>query len=234
MKASIVNFVLLFLICLNAAAAAQGDRRDNSIKKGVWALQFQITNNFTLSSFDGSVLSAKYHLSKTRALRLGLGVDLVLVDSDDRVVDTRADTLSAEFSEEADSDRWGFELNLQYLFYPIPDGNIHLFFGAGPLLGYDRVDSEITRSSIDSFSELLTATNKTSSWSVGVSSVLGVEWFAAKQISILAEYGLSLRYQWIESSRMNVANDRTLTHDEERDTFTVNASAVRFGLSVYF
>jgi hypothetical protein len=42
---------------------------------GKFALQFQITDNFQLSSFQGAILSGKYHFSSRDAVRLSLSLD---------------------------------------------------------------------------------------------------------------------------------------------------------------
>jgi len=45
-------------------------RQKNSLKKGMWSVQFAISDNFTLSNFDGAAISVKRHFSRHLALRL--------------------------------------------------------------------------------------------------------------------------------------------------------------------
>ena len=73
------RLTLLFLIILPLSAAAQDD---SALQPGAWALQFQVTENFTLDDFQGSVVSVKYHSSAKSALdgfMMGAGFLLVLV-----------------------------------------------------------------------------------------------------------------------------------------------------------
>ncbi len=70
----ILRQALLTLVFSTGLLRGQTDSTDadNSIAEGVWALQFSISNNFTLTPFKGTMLSAKYHLSTTNAIRFGV------------------------------------------------------------------------------------------------------------------------------------------------------------------
>lgn len=54
----------------------------NSLLKGAWALQFQINNNFSVSSFQGSTLSAKRHFSNKKAMRFGVSLSGSISEQD--------------------------------------------------------------------------------------------------------------------------------------------------------
>ena len=50
---------------------------------GKFALQFRITNNFSLSNFQGTILSGKYHFSNRDAIRLGVSLQFDDSESDE-------------------------------------------------------------------------------------------------------------------------------------------------------
>jgi hypothetical protein len=77
MKSAMQNSILLTLVFfsqMNSPGVAQNQEANHSLERSTWSLQFQISNNFTLSSFQGSVISAKYHFSKQRAFRFGSAI----------------------------------------------------------------------------------------------------------------------------------------------------------------
>jgi hypothetical protein len=57
---------------------------------GKFSLQFQINENFSLSDFQGTVISGKYHFSKRDAVRLGL--EIILRDSEYETIVNNLDT----------------------------------------------------------------------------------------------------------------------------------------------
>jgi hypothetical protein len=78
---------------------------------------------------------------------------------------------------------------------------------------------------------------KGTTWSVGASVVAGTEWFATKRFSLHAEYGLSARYVWEETSEtMRKASNSFDDYKNEKHSkgWELAARSVKFGLSVYF
>ena len=58
------------------SSPAQSQSSDsNSLKDGIWALQFGITGNFTLISFQGSTIGALYRISEKNAIRGGITIN---------------------------------------------------------------------------------------------------------------------------------------------------------------
>jgi hypothetical protein len=194
-------------------------------------LQFQINNNFSLSSFQGATLSAKRHFSNKKAIRLGISLGGGVSDVEDQ-----SNITGATFGRSGNGQSIG--INAQYTIYPSPDKSVNVFFGAGPIVGFSRSSSTIT-STPDSFSSTRNKAEETT-WSAGISGILGVEWFATRNISFIAEYASSLGYN--SSNRKETAEQKTntsdyiMTNEIERHTkgFQFNPNAVKFGLSVYF
>jgi len=222
-------FVLIY--CIDSANAQTGGTPEangkNSLLKGSWALQFQINDNFTLSSFQGSTISAKRHFSNKRAIRFGMSLSSAVTDQDQSSSQTAG-------SDHAESDAQRITINTQYALYPSPDKNVNLFFGSGPVVSLSRSNTT-TRSLRGSFS----TANRTrdTGWSAGLSGVLGVEWFATRNISLSAEYTSSLVYSSsnIKAISEQIASNR-ITFETERHTkaFQFGSGGVNFGLSIYF
>ena len=196
---------------------AQSDD-DPQLESGTWALQFQITDNFTLGAFEGSVLSAKRQLSESRALRLGLDINAVTSSQDER-------SFAAGGSEDSQTDL-NLDLDLQYVSYLNQEGLVRAYAGVGPTLGYGR--TKIEETSDEQGSELTRNT-----YLVGVVGLVGAEWFVRSNISLTAEYGALASYAAISTQRVNVQNGNVVGESDE-SRWRFGSRPVRFGVSVYF
>lgn len=188
---------------------AQGTSEEDSIplEKGTWALQFAAGQDFTLSPFIGSTLSAKKHTSAARAWQFGLT--------------TKADVVF-EREEDRFSDQESLEITTRYLAYPLLGDQdaetVQLFVGAGPLVSFDRSSRETE----DEFGD-----RTRWRWGIGASGTVGAEWFVHSRISLSGAYETSLRFQ----------QDRFVFDDRENQTenlLTFGAGFARLGVSVYF
>jgi hypothetical protein len=214
-----------------SSAYAQSEQSEageakNSLRAGVWALQFRINNNFTLGGFQGGVISLKHHRSARSAFRLGLSLGFA-ADDDQSYLTTRNDTVIVDGKQDRRNNRQNVRLDLQYVRYPNPGSRVNLFVGVGPLLSYYR-------NYYEQESNTAVAYQERTSWGVGASGQLGVEWFATKSISLHAEYGVFIQYVW--SSEEGQTVDTTTRRVTSGDGRSVNfgASSLLFGLSAYF
>jgi opacity protein-like surface antigen len=213
---------LLFLYFASSALFAQ----DSTSLAGKYALQFQISQNFTLSNFLGSVISGKYHFTNNSAIRLGVTFSSSM-DNDGQNIDYQNSTNSASYMAEQNGK--SFDITAQYLVYPEVNKKILFYWGAGPRVAYTYSNNKTNHSSTGSPDNYITA--KTNSWTVGVLGSAGVEWFFTSQMSILAEYGLSYVYSYSKREKTEGVNDRIT---DKNHNYSFGASIVRFGLSVYF
>lgn len=231
------GYIILFIAinCLpDTSLFAQENKMENSLETGAWALQFQISRNFTLSRFEGSVISAKRHFSDKKSLRFGLSLNASISDAEQNSKQFTSDTLRQILTADSDSDVQNIELNVQYLFYPSPEKEINLFLGVGPMVGFNRSNSE-TGSERGTPNPVESTSQRTSKrWSLGISANLGAEWFATKNISFLAEYGLSLNYIWVKDSRTDKTAGIVTEAENKSKILNLSATSVKFGLSVYF
>ena len=198
------------------AGAAEYDdsSRVNSLRAGSWSLDFQISYDFQLTSFEGSALSIKRHHSSRTAFRLGVGFGLEYTEEDLVQQSTGADTTFT--SQESDEDFDGrLDVTLEYLNYPNAGSKVSAYWGAGPLvrLIYD---------------------NKEHALGLGAVAVMGVEWFPARAVSLHAEYGLIAAYMWSQTGWGSTPEVRVVDGTRTTEMWAFGARPVLFGLSVYF
>lgn len=236
------NIILLFLVVtLNAVEAySQNSQDDDSVSfhKKRWALQFQIGRDFTLNSFQGSIISIKKTLSDKSAVRIGVSFRTEIRNDENKFNHIPADSVHNERTY----DNSGFDLNVlsQYIKYlPIED-NIAAYYGIGPTFGYSfnkykYEDSDTYGSSKSSSYGTTTAYT----WNVGANAVFGVEWFVRKNMSLSGEYGASLTYsnnKQDHKGESSYSSNPLIGYKDERnwDHISLGANMVKFGLSVYF
>ena len=221
------------LLCTGVAFSQSPDEKPvkNSLVKGAWALQFQINNDFDLNSFNGSTFSLKKQTSPGAAWRMGVSLALSFSDSDQ----IQSNGIE-EIPRESDQNSQTVDLTLQKVFYPNPNSRINLYYGLGPRGYYRHTHSKQLRDVSDSTST--ETINTQNNWEIGVAGVLGVEWFVTKNISLLGEYGSSLMYEHYkthnEQTSVRPDETRVLWNETTSKGVSFEASAVKFGLSVYF
>jgi hypothetical protein len=170
------SFLLLLLVPMVTAAQASGPAEGDttlihpSLAAGSWALQFGVSQNFTLQAFEGSVISGQYHFTRSTALRVG--VDGSFSHS------KRGDP--SEYSSKS----LDFDLRVEYLVYLNPDRDVLFYVGGGPAFEYRFYRNQDSRSSTSS---------KYLTYGAGVR--VGAEWFAVSWLSLHAEYGVRAGYQ---------------------------------------
>jgi hypothetical protein len=79
LKLSFSLFIFTFLN--NSTIFSQTASHLDSLD-GKYALQFQISDNFKLTNFQGTTFSGKYHFGCRNAVRVGLSVNLSNTDSE--------------------------------------------------------------------------------------------------------------------------------------------------------
>ena len=198
-----------------------------SLSEGVWALEFGVSSNFTLTSFQGSVLSVKYHPSATRAIRVSISGEA-----------------SSSSEEEFGTERFvskhqTVEITSAYLFYSPIREDLYLFWGFGPSVGYDRSYEKYPTTGTPDYD--VTRITELPEWNVGASIALGAEWFAVKWLSLHAEYGISATYTWgkfhevFDHEPLSPPLPAYSLEYENRviKSWEVRPTSVRFGVSVY-
>ncbi len=217
--------LFLFLMIL-ALTTCTLHARENSLEKGKKALQFGVNSNFTLGSFQGSAISIKKHNSDGSAWRFGMslyldfgGIGHSRWTEDSLIVDDNGDDNSQKIG-----------LDLQKIFYPNREAEVNIYYGLGPTLVFENSKRQsYAYSSMD----IRTKTDK--AWRVGGRVLVGAEWFATKNISLMAEYSSSLLYRYRKTTQETRYDNGSVDGTEySSDALQFASSYVRFGLSAYF
>jgi hypothetical protein len=238
LPSTVLFMIMWFLVVPNARAqqvSSENEEHRNSLQEDAWALQFQVGDNFSLKAFQGLAISAKKHWSNTSALRVGIGLSISVGDADNVARTLPADTMRQ--SQDQSSNGQSVDITAQYLLYPNPDASVNVFFGAGPLFRYSRSKLESDLTTISGATTInLRSIGEEHVWAIGASGVVGVEWFAARSISFLGEYAISLEYSSAKQTRTESSTQRVDRTESEYRTkiFRVYPLSVKFGLSVYF
>lgn len=239
MKNSLLAVVLFMAFTTWQLNAQTQTSPSENLSDSSRALQFQVGSNFNLYSFQCSVVSYKHHLSRNAALRLGLSISLGGRNDDYSTNGFYADSNSVQPGSTQNSDRnnRSIQLTSQYIWYFNHDSKLLLYGGAGPLVGYDyRYENKGSNFEIPANSPLTTQNeSKAKQWTAGITGVIGVEWFASKSISLLAEYGLQASYYWLDSETKDISSDHFVRKTKSSSTsWDVRGSNVKLGLSLYF
>jgi hypothetical protein len=208
----------LALIACPPAHAQSDDTPDQAPDiEDRWALQFRVYNLFDLNidGFQGSLISAKKQYSAGRAFRFGLDFGASISRQD-----TELETSS--ISRDLNRSQQTTNAIAQWIRYPVHDGTLRAYWGAGPTVGFSRLTSSSETSEASSGSE------DSDRWSLrgGAVGVVGAEWFVRSRISLTAEYQSGFTYQYTRRT------DESSTGTEHQ--FRLGSRAVLVGLSLYF
>jgi hypothetical protein len=246
LKSTSLHLLAVLIFGFSSTQAQDQATETNSLKPGAWSLDFGITSFFTLTSFQGTTLSAKYQISSTNAWRAGISINGNTQTGTSLQLPIQGDTITNTNSTNTSNASETVLLKVQYLWYANSESVIHLYTGVGPIVGYSHSlnnQQNIYHNgspSINTWSNQFTNTS-TNSWSAGASGVIGVEYFPMKVFSLHAEYNNNLTYQQQKTqgttnstsnySSVNVygSNSSGTTHG-----WAFAYGGIYLGLSVYF
>ncbi|MDQ3022182.1 MAG: hypothetical protein M3R36_16665 [Bacteroidota bacterium] len=216
MKTLVRLFILIFIIFINpnhsftqesVNKTSDSNEVKNSLKKGMWAIQFGIGSDFTLTNFEGAVLSLKYQLASKTALRLSFNGNYFKREND---------TNDYNYSQ---SNSLG--VNMIFMYYLNPKSRFNIFAYAGGAYYYSYEAGQ----NPSEYQDL-------SRWTVGPVLGAGAEFFVFKQLSLFAEYSYSFRFGKEEyfSHEYFMGNQQRITDN----IIYMSNNTVKFGLPVYF
>jgi len=194
---------------------------------GKFALQFQIADNFQLSSFQGTTFSGKYNFSSRDAVRLGLSINFGDSEGDETI--SRSDTNLVSTGRE-EFNNFNIILKTQYIYSMSITNNIGFFVGGGPFISYTTSSSETK------YNNNLVETTRTYTsdiFGIGLDLINGVEWMFSKNMALSAEYGLKFAYTSNEEKRVSNSTYET-TDESKRKVFLITGNHINFGITVYF
>lgn len=205
-------------------------------EKKNYALQFAVSDNFNLSSFDGATISLKKQFSEKGAIRLGLSMNFDTEDKDVDIVGyyngessiyTRTDKSSISY----------ISVNSFYIFQFPKQNNLTLYYGIGPKFDYSKQNSKNNYDYENN--DYIERETDLKSFGYGLSSIFGVEWNFYKNFALNAEYGLNMTYSTEKYTYTNkkiydsetVETDKNITDGK---SFRISNKPVKLGLAVYF
>lgn len=226
-----LTVLVSFAAAVSIAQAQESETAEDSVDFNGFkthALQFQVNDLLDVSSFQGGVLSYKYHFDNKNAVRVGFDVNGSDRDNDidqkhtSRDTSFRSNGLTGYVEQRREEERNGESalLNLrvqsQYIRYMNPHNTFKVYGGVGPTFGYRKgeqeseVDEENERFStyLDTTYEdrmnISSATGTSSGEqkriSPGLHLLLGIEWNPHENIGITVEYGYAVEYEYSEST----------------------------------
>jgi opacity protein-like surface antigen len=226
-----------------ALAQAERDttRRPPALQEGGWGLQYQVTSlNALLSGFQGSLISARYHLSDQRALRFGVTISTTF-DNREESESVHNDVIDEAISEQtSDLGSHLYGLSGQYLHYVEPASQVFVFAGGGPQFSYNRTSRETTNLPDPDNEDFREETDtKETTYSVGLGAVLGVEWFVHSNVSLSVEYPLSLDYRHTHTEDTQRSIEEGTVEEEQTSTADISGlnlggQSVRIGVTFSF
>lgn len=227
LKLSIL-FVLLFT-GLIFSQTEDSEQSNSSETENIWALQFQVIENFKISTFEGSTISLKKVLSDCSSLRFGVSINTAISDVDEE------NTTTANNSQ----NNYQVSLNISslYLWNTPIKSDVSAYCGIGPTLNFSHYkntskNEELNNDTFTMTENIITENN----FGIGISGVIGVEWFVKDNISILGEYETNAIYNFTKTKTDVNHNDSYFDNTIERkgNVFRFNSVGAKLGVSIYF
>ena len=237
MKWSCYTSLALIFVSISTFILQSPLAKENSLKNGKWALQFEIDRDFDLAAFQGTTLSIKRQTADNRAYRLGLTIFLDFGDGEISRTGDGYPYVPTRYPGDRDFNTRRIDINFQRIFYTDNSAPVNLFFGVGPTASFyhtkDEIDVRNASGTLIDFQE-----NIANASSLGASAILGVEWFFTKDLSLLGEYGTSFTYAYSvrrqQRRYVSTSTSYSFYNHEETSSFKISSANVKFGLSVYF
>ena len=166
-----------------------------------WTLDFGISSNLTLSTFQGTAISLNKFTSDYQKFRFGISTSFSNGTNDENANSYASDTLYNQSKATRESNDYYVQINFQYFTYATPAASTSLYFGIGPFagIGWGKENTSSNSSYFASSQEYATNSETSNDYSLGILGSVGVEWFFSEHISLHAEYGLAASYSWMKS-----------------------------------
>jgi len=233
---SLVYFLLIALFPLSGWA--QEDTCKSSPDAPSWAMQFQIGENFKLSSFQGATISLQKYLANSKALRFGLSISGNLFDNLNKE-DKNFNGTSSNLERKVNS--FGIRLNTQYLKYFRNFSKTSFYIGGGPLVFWNMYNRKNKNTYKDTTGTVRPGTDQNlskHSLGFGVSLVSGVSIAITKRVYLSGEYGMILDYEYSKSSDKRITYSGTENVEWKSNTtqksILFKNDAIKFGVTILF
>ncbi len=215
-----IFFAVIFsLVFLNFSYSQNTD----SLKLRKLSLQFQVGTSFNFSSFQDLMLSFRYSFNRHLSIRTGFGLNF-------RNTTGNTKYTSPNTSYEGDitnrDEYYVLMINLIYQFNI--KGYIKPYIGLGPKTAYNFNKQRLP------YDETGYRISTSKDWSGGLNGLVGVEWFAADQLSLFGEYSASIMFGNQRREYLEKETPSDYYRLEDYSYISFQRDIVRLGISVYF
>ena len=216
---------IAIVVCLLSLAVAPHVVSAAEISPPETGLEFEVGNNFRLTSLDGLSVAWKKRVSAERGWRLG--VDLSGNWTDEQYFQQSPfDTATVNEDDAVYSAR----VKLQKLFYSAPHRGVSGYWGIGPSVAYWHRYYERRYDN----AEGLSSERKINGCSAGLICSLGVEWRVAEQIAVGAEYVSSLVYSYETNKSYQSDVNSTSISESTTDRVQLIDEGAAMSVTVFF
>ena len=198
----------------------------NCLADKKWSLVFEagtiFGSNYS-SNYKSFLLTGKYHLDKSNAVRLFIGTYGNTSEGEASGISSYGNMI------EKSSKNFDLEGGLQYVRYLNADSKVKVYFCFGPYVKYNYHYSYGEEMNVYEYDERIDDT-----WGIGCSASLGVEYFILDNISLVGEYSANGTIGKSQSTynSLSVYGIQFLRIDTDKSEFEFNK--MRLGFSVYF
>ncbi len=198
----------------------------NCLADKKWSLVFEVGTIFGGnygSNYKSFLLTGKYHLDKSNAVRLFIGTYGNKSDGEVSGISSYSNMI------ENSTKNFDLEGGLQYVRYLNADSKVKVYFCFGPYVKYNYHYSYGEEMNVYEYDERIDDT-----WGIGCSASLGAEYFILDNISLVGEYSANGTIGKSQSTfnYLSVNGFHYVRIDTDKSEFEFNK--MRLGFSVYF
>jgi hypothetical protein len=223
----------IFLFVVFAALLNQSYAQDScshKCKELKHGIQFQVTNIFNLTNFDGYTFSYRYLFNKNSGLRFGV---YTMISNDDYDLTQQIDSIYNNPPTSADN--FNVKFSIQYLHRILNYHDFDLLVGGGPFLSINNSESNQEYLSTDHISKYSYKNDVTS---FGMDLFLAVEYWLASNVALSGEYGLVVSSESADIEEKEVRKYETYeqirSQSGTRDRLVIRGSNVNLGIAIFF
>jgi opacity protein-like surface antigen len=222
-------FLLIVFVALFNQSFAQ-DSCSHKCKELKHGIQFQVTNIFNLTNFDGYTFSYRYLFNRNSGIRIGLYTQLSYEKED---ITQRLDSLTNNPPNKYD--HYNFKISIQYLHSLVSYRDFDLIVGGGPFISFYKSEGyseSLSQSSLRKYNE------KNNGTGFGLDLILGVEYKLASNIILSGEYGVSILRDNSEIEYNAIYEYETYTQTASQvgkiNRTIINSAGVNLGIAIFF
>lgn len=219
--------LILILVSTSLVAQVNSEKADHGVN---------------INFFNGYAVSYKYNTNQDLNYRIYLSLGSSWSDSKNDSKNTSSNGQSRTGEDNDNGTYFTTNLSYQFLFNIISQKTFNFYIGVGPNLNYRYENWESNNNekydSYDYFSEY---SRKSKTFGVGLISLIGIEAYLTKNITLFAETHLVGSRNWSSTERKDKSfnsnyDDNIYSSESSSDgtSWSANLQLVKVGLGIYF